>query len=496
MKKSTSKRPRQRRTGAANTGGVASRPKPASKTPSTPPPPTKTAPTKTAPTKTTPKRKAKPKRPTSKRKALQKEWQGANIEKNGGAFLQATLDQLRAKTGDPDIVMIGTDELLLMGIPLPSFCLEYVLGVTVWPLERLVMVVGPFATCKSGFTAEVTRWFKDYCYGQGVVMENESKFNEPWFRSIIGWHHANAIGHVSCDSLDAWQQALQTILSSLKIQFDGTPKNPGPGPVYPIHLIVDSVMGKAMEESQARIEKKGHAGRDHPVEAMSITKFLRKIPQDMRRWPVMLTGINQLKKSTTEQGFTKKDKAGGHGLDFQESLEIELSRLGRQTLKDHQLLKIQFKLTKSSLGVDQRKIVVDIRYWDEPSDPDNPDECDWRQKTVFDWHGATISLLLSMVGPERKLWIGDRMDGTPQILDLREVSRGAKGKGVWSKTLGIPAEAPVSFSEAGAILTENKNVMRRLRQVYCVRHGTPFQPGVDYRIQRNAAKRKVVKKKK
>ncbi len=419
-------------------------------------------------------------------------WQPDRVEQSAGAYVDAIMDRLQKEKGDPDIVMIGSDETVDVGIPFPSFSLEYLFGITVYPLGRIVMVVGPEASVKSGFVFEITRWFKESA-GHAFTLESESKFSKTFAQSIIGYEYARATGLVPCDGIDDWQSHMQAIFSELKLRMIGTKTNKGPGMVWPVHMTVDSIMGKSMMESQHRIEKKGHAGRDHPVEAQSITKFMRKIPQDIRRWPFAITAVNHLKAKKTEQGFLIRDKPGGMGLNFQETFEIEMARVKRMHMKDYEVLRLRMKCAKSSLGIDQRSILVDVLFWDEPADADNPDGS-WRQKTVFNWHGATIDLLLGMEGSERKRWAGDKDVDDPGVLDLHRQDLGNKGKGVWSKTLGIPKTDPVSFAEAGAILSDNDEVMLKLRHHFGIKIFREFEPGVDYRITRGAAKKKIREK--
>jgi len=435
---------------------------------------------------------AKKKKRKTKAQVFKEAWQPERVEQSAGAYVDAIMDRLQKEKGDPDIVMVGSDDTVDVGIPFPSFCLEYLFGISVYPLGRIVMVVGPEASLKSGFVFEITRWFKESS-GHAFTLEHESKFSKTHAQSIIGHEYKRATGLVWCDSIDDWQDNMQAIFSDIKLKMIGTKTNRGSGMVFPVHMTVDSIMGKSLRESQDRIEKKGHAGRDHPVEAQSITKFMRKIPQDIRRWPFAITMVNHLKAKKTEQGFLIRDKAGGKGLDFQETFEIEMARVTRSKLKDYEVLRLRMRCAKSSLGIDQRSILADVLFWDEPEDAENP-EGSWHQKTVFNWHGATIDLLLGMEGPERKRWSGDREVDDPGVLDLHRHDLGNKGKGVWSRTLGIPETDPVPFAEAGAILSDNVEVMTALRHRFGIKIFREFEPGTDYRETRGTTKKKIREK--
>jgi len=85
------------------------------------------------------------------------------------------------------------------------------------------------------------------------------------------------------------------------------------------------------------------------------------------------------------------------------------------------------------------------------------------------------------------------LTGRPPIVDLTEVNRGNKGKGIVSKILGIPEDSPVSFAEAGKMLYDNSDVMRRLRAAFMIAPCRNFQPGVDYGKQQHGAAAKLQK---
>jgi len=394
------------------------------------------------------------------------------------------MDEAAKEFGDPDICTAGEAGRLVIGLKLPSFALEYFFQNTVLPLGRVIQLLGVEGTCKSGFACEMARWFIQKYGGVAALKEHESKYSADWTMSIIGWDAGNNFGKIDCDSVDAWQKMQLWTLNRIKKQMLGTEGNKGPGMVYPMLSIVDSIMGKATMDSQNRIDKAGSAGRDFPIEAQSITKYMRHIPQKIRQWPFLIVLVNHEKPHKDAQGITIRDKAGGRGKEFQETFEISMSRVKKLSTSEYDGLQLEMRLHKNSLGVTDRRIPVTVRWWDQPVDPEDP-ESPYRQHTVWDWHGATIDLLFQMAASK-----GPNKAKIKSVIDLQLHT----GKKVSSKRLGISKENPVSFYEAGLLVYQDETLMRDLRRVFGVKARKEFEVGVDYRKQLGDEKRKIGKK--
>jgi hypothetical protein len=353
----------------------------------------------------------------------------------------------------------------------------------VLPFGRVMQLVGVEGTCKSGIAAEFAKLFID-ASGVASLKEHESKYSPDWVMSIIGWENGNSFGHIPCNSVDEWQKMQQWMLAKVQRQMLGTKAEPGPGLVYPFLSIVDSILGKSMAESQKRIDTTGSAGRDFPVEAQSITKYMRHIPQKIRQWPFFIILVNH-EKPQTQDGVTIRHKAGGRGKEFQETFEISMQRLKRFQAANYDGINLEMRLHKNSLGITDRRIPITVRWWTEPN-PDDPDG-PWRQKTVFDWHGATMELLLKMANSKSS----DKAK-LKQVLDIADVTTN-KGKAVTSKRLGIPKDKPLLLHEAGELLATKEDVLKELRQVFGIKIRQIFTPGMDYRKQLGDELRKIGK---
>ena len=440
---------------------------------------------KTAKKKTLVKPKSKPAKKT-KAQRLKEQWTGPeNIRRQTSGLLKSMMHEAAKEFGDPDICTAGEAGRLVLGVPLPCFALEYLFQNTVLPFGRVMQLAGVEGTCKSGVACEIARWFIVKCGGIAAVKEHESKYSPDWTMSIIGWENEDSFGYVPCDSVDDWQKRQLYFLNKIKKQMQGTSTEPGPGMVYPVLSIVDSIMGKGTKDSQQRIDDNGSAGRDFPIEAQSITKYMRHVPQKIRQWPFFIILVNHEKpqKDPQTQAIIR-NKAGGRGKEFQETFEIGMSKIKKIATKDYDGLTLQMRCYKNSLGVTDRKLQVDVRWWDQPLNEDDP-KSPWKQHTVFDWHGATIDLLMRM--KKSKTPDKGKVNG---VIDLVE----SAGKRVHSERLGISKDDALSYSEAGLVLHENEEVKQDLRRVFGVKTRPAFEPGVDYRRQLGDEKRKIGKK--
>lgn len=103
------------------------------------------------------------------------------------------------------------------------------------------------------------------------------------------------------------------------------------------------------------------------------------------------------------------------------------------------------------------------------------------QRTMWNWDGATIDLLLEIQSKDRTRW-----KKIEEVLDLNP-ERG-KSNMIWSKALGISREDKVGFSKAGRMLEQRPDILNRLHALLGIRERNVFEPGVDFREQIERAK--------
>ena len=414
-------------------------------------------------------------------------WLPENVRRSASMVLQATLAEARLVYKDDSIATAGEVGGMVLGIPLPSFALEYCLQNTVWPLERVTQVVGIQGTSKSGFTYEVGKWFRK-ANGIATIFEHESKYSPDWAMSHVGWDDPDAFGVIPCKSVDDWQAKVGWMIDKCKRAMTGTKKEPGSGRIWPWLGIVDSIMGKAAAETQKNIQTKGSAGRARPLEALIITQYLRALPESMSGWPFSFLTVNHLKpdKDPYTQAIIR-NKSGGRGLDFMETWELELSSQMNKRIRTANTdgTRLFLACKKNSLGITDRKIPVDVTWWQEEVYDAQIGDTAWRQITEWDWFAASIRLLLTLPKVEEA-----KAKLLAEIINVVPL----KGGKVACKALGISKASPLSYKEAGMVLQETPEVLDALRKLYGVKLREAFVNNVDYRKQRRVEKKRLLQR--
>ncbi len=355
-----------------------------------------------------------------------------------------------------------------IGVALPALSLEYLLDTNIWPLGRVVQLNGLQSSMKSAFAFELSRIFREHS-GATWYHEVEGKFSETLCRSVIGWGADTAFVRDPCDSMDAWQQHVTLTLRTIREIMDGKGKRErGTGRTWPVLEVIDSLTAKNLTASDDRIDKAGFASAAHPAEAGSITKFMKRLQRVLDHYPISMVIINHLKLQENPNGPQPiRHTPGGKHVAFQESLEIEFTRIGHVEQVDKEGLDVKLRVRKNALGSPDRSIVAPIRWWTAPAiDAQAGKKPVSRQRTVWDWYTATTKLLIN-----DKLV---RRTAVREVIDVRT----AKGGKFWSKRLRISKDAPVSAQAFGKAIQRNAEVLRELRQVF----GIKMRPVLDSRI--------------
>jgi hypothetical protein len=201
-------------------------------------------------------------------------------------------------------------------------------------------------------------------------------------------------------------------------------------------------------------------------------------------------GINHLKPGQEKVGqFTcpVRNIGGGKTPKFLASIQIEMQRITGQTPgkeinrpgSGEKRLELKFLIYKNSLAPHE-KIEVEMLWYTDYEDRDPAGH--FRQKTYFDWHAATVEILIGLIraGGKKAKRIWDILDVHP--MDERRV---------WSQKLGISAKRPVSYRDFGALLEAKlaaDGEFRNALDAECgIRRRYLFQPGMDFREQEQVA---------
>lgn len=422
---------------------------------------------------------------TKKQKIQLEAWQGAGRGKQLDILIQRHVEGCRKKFGHHAVMMGSDTDKLVLSIPMygghgpkaahyPG-CLpmEYVLGQDGFLLGLCYQIVAKYGVGKSAKLAEIMRWF-NLAGGGAELEEAEDKFNPIWYRSIMGDEEYERMIYNHCTSVEDWQRRLTFGTKSMQNLLLGTAEEPGPGRTVPFVLGVDSIMGKSSEETQENIlgapgkngkrgkTGTGNASRGFPIEALVITRYMRTYPGLLSNWPFSLVLVNHLRINKDDAGNTVRQKAGGEQVNFQESFELELKKVGghKKMIRtaDWEGFPLEISNEKNSFGVGHRKIQTRLIWWYE----DDPETGKWKQKTIWDWDWATVHMLWHNTA-------GDKADpgikanladmgfhlSCPKTSDIENLA--------WSKTLGMKEGDAMPWSELGALIREDAGLMNKLR---------------------------------
>ena len=412
-------------------------------------------------------------------------WKGRNRGRAVDTFFRRQAEEARKKFGHKSVYVGSEAESLIITIPMfgghgPNAhkfpgCLpmEFVMAQDGFPLGLVIQLVAKHGAGKSGLLAEFGRWF--FMAGGGMsLQESETKFNPSWYKSIMGSEFYDSMPLYRCSSVEDWQRKLTYAIGATKTAMEGTKEQPGPGRRFPVLFGVDSIMGKQSEETQEAIlgkkgkdgrrgtTGKGYASRGYPVEAQMITRYMRTIPVEMDDWPFSLVLVNHLRVKTDDMGNQERLKAGGEQVNFQESFELELKKVGGHKKKiqcrDFEGFPVEISCEKNSFGPTHRRIQTRVLWWEEEND-----EGEWNQVTVWDWDWSTIHLLDSLLHGENA---SPRLKAALKEIDfhLECPTRSDIENTAWSKTLGMAKSDAMSWSQVGAMIRENPKLMNRLRK--------------------------------
>lgn len=346
------------------------------------------------------------------------------------------------------------------GILLPSLAMRYIFHQDTLPFGRVLTLSGLYRSNKTALAIEITRWILHHA-GIGYYVDVERK-DSPDMRAAILRHDPALIRYmqsIPCDTQEQWQAAATSaiIAGSNLIQKRGI--------WAPLGIIVDSVAAaKPKKEVEQFVSEKGGAGaRGYATIALLNSDWLTQVVHRVASGPFLMMLIQHSSEQPVDgiPGATQRKQKGGAEIGFAKTMALEMSRYKdvKETLERGGVL-IDIKCTKNSLGPTSRSVLVPAYWcWDAAG----------TQHYMWDWHAAAISLLLGFETRVKTTW-----HAITDICDLHGMSRGR----VWSKTLGIPKDAPVTLRQAGEILEyEHPELLPDLYKVLHITQRPRMLPG-------------------
>lgn len=399
-----------------------------------------------------------------------------------GSFFGAALEEARRQFGDYAICAADEAASLVVGLPSPSLCWEYLLDANVLRFGTIVQILGKPASFKSALTFDLARQVAELG-GRATLLENEDKYSPEWANAHLD-HVPGLLHHVPAESMEHWQRLSCLFFDEAKSVMDGVGKKRGTGRIWPYMQILDSVLGKVVEEYAEKVDAEGCTVRRFGDEARALSDWFKILPGKLRGYPFLFVFTNHLKPTRDMMGRPVRHRAGGYALSFHETYEFQLDTVRSVVLEDlhhgrrQRVVRhdVHLHCYKNSMGETNRSILISLYCWREIGQDGNP-----RLQAVWDWHGATIRWLQQR--KEKSAADGRELDS---IVDLHftTIKRARRNwDAVWSERLGIPRSKPLWFPRAGIRLMQNQEVVQALRQWAGIRCYKVFQPGIDYRKQ-------------
>lgn len=382
----------------------------------------------------------------------------------------------------------------LIGLPLPALSARFLLQANIFPLSRFTQLRGEFSAGKSAMLTEIMRWF--HMYGGGAIMiDTENKGSPTMLAGIFG-HNPEYMARtkvVTAASVEEWQKKYMGYCQAIHKQIDDAN---APERAVPICIGVDSISAVEVDRRVEKVADEGHAAAGHPYLARNLSDFMRTaLVPTLRHYPIALVATNHLKEEINGTGFgpPKKYAPGGAALDYYPTLIIDMAKASSKNLiigrAEGQMVRLV--ATKNNLGAPGRRIVVNLMWYNDivaGKDADGNDTYRNQQYHYWDWHTATIRLLMDLQSSDKKPMPGTdpKLPGlVRQVCDL-EYKHGTKNAEVplvYSTALGISKSDAVSEVEASMILESNPKVIGVLHGLLGVNEYSVCDPARRYRDQ-------------
>jgi RecA/RadA recombinase len=386
------------------------------------------------------------------------------------------------------------DQDPLIGLPLPTLAARYLLQANIFPLSRLTQLRGEFSAGKSALLLEIMRWF--HVYGGGAILiDTENKGSETMLRGMLG-HNPQHIARTkvcTAASVEEWQGKYMGFCKAIHAQIDAAN---APERVVPICIGVDSISAVEVDRRVEKVADEGHAAAGHPYLARNLSDFMRTaLVPTLRHYPIALIATNHLKEEINSMGFgpPKKYAPGGASLDYYPTLIIDMQKAARNNIVSGRAegQAVRLKATKNNLGAPNRSLVVNLMWYNDivsAKDADGNENYRNQQYHYWDWHTASIRLLMDLQASDKKPQAGvdPKLPAlVRQVCDL-EYKHGTKNADtplVYSSALGITKQGAVSEVEASIAIEENKKVLGVLHGLLGVNEYTICNPAKRYRAQ-------------
>lgn len=376
-----------------------------------------------------------------------------------GAFMKARVSQNKGKGLDSRLVAHQAERVVI-GVPIKPLSAQILHGADVDPLGRMSLYAGDSTAGKSAFSWEKGRWYLECDEEAGVdYIQNEPRDSPDYRRSIFTDQYIQRVISTPTATVEEWQIHMTDIAKNLETTFRGRK-----GCAWPAIIILDSTTGTPSQRTIDDINKKGHASPSFPIVANLIDQYLHVILERLRHWPISLVFTNHLKWGQHPQNPQLKVHriVGGAALMFYSTYVFMVSR-GREISRGKVGGYSMNIKTLKMFGQGNRSVSVEVLWWNEPGPDGQP-----RQKTVFDWHSATIDHIIKLPA--------EKFREVEDIIQFQVVNQNARS--ATCHQLGI--KKPEPYAKVGEAIMADEKLRVALQDYFAVKRRSAFRPGVPY----------------
>jgi hypothetical protein len=398
-------------------------------------------------------------------------------------FLSQLMSAGEKQFGKKGMYVASQQEKFTYGLEHYSIALQYLLDSNIVPLQNMMSLAGPAKTYKTSALLEFSKLFVTPPYDGGAIFINtEGKMSSTKIGSLLGAYEDN-VKLMPSTSIQEWQERATFVLNSMietqekidlcKSSNGRSQKDYKDIKIPPTIICIDSLTGAQSEMMIEQVTKEGFApGKTFQDRASLITQWLNTWGTKITGLPVFIIMSNHLKDAIgmSGPGGPGKMTPGGAAAGFHVSYEIYVSRIKDIDKANCEGAMLQWRLNKSSLGQDKRRIT--IPYYEAYND-------EGRQIAWFDWDEALVLLLM-------ELQEESRYKDLREVFGIQEIPKAGFGKVYTCNALGFDRKRAVEEGATaqviGSGIQKSPELREKLRSIMHVKMHKVWTPDFELEI--------------
>ncbi len=382
---------------------------------------------------------------------------------------------------------VGNINVPQIGIQVPSFGWELLLGNTVLPFGFIYSLSAPAGSGKSTLSWEIGTWFMKQD-GWVSIIENENKLLRDLAASVI---RAKKLSESqfkvsTADSFDALQHLGMT---SCKIEEEFCKKKKNKD--YPLLTVFDSVTGNDTEQAQIKVvSEHGVAQQSFSNVAWASTKFLQTYPAMVSKLPMVVLAIRHVSEQLNGTGqYAQKiySSKGGKAWDYRSKGTFLLTNSvsegkafsSTENYKRHFCSSYKLRLTKGKY--ENFRLPYKVRWFNDNYVDQTSGELRANQLTLFAWHESSLMVLRTPSEYKLPTHVIEAIRDTISVIDTDPPDNtSSMFRYYYAKELGMTkadAVPPKQFMDA---LYADTKLISALRANCGIEIGIPFVLGDKY----------------